>query len=239
MAEIKICGLSRTEDIEYANEARPHYIGFVFAESRRKITPEKAVQLRSLLDSGIIPVGVFVNAPIENIAALYRDGIIDIAQLHGDEDAAYIARLKEATAADKRGAVRVIGRVRNEELGVRSGFAALSGNAALGAADYYLLDNGSGGTGKTFDWEPIKRMKDKPDPSRIIPPCSEPFVRLLPANYSLYWFLAGGIGLHNIHEALLLGSFGIDISSGAETDGVKDRGKMIELTSIVRKGKGL
>jgi phosphoribosylanthranilate isomerase len=208
MAKIKICGLFREEDIEYANEARPDYIGFVFTESRRIITPEKAARLRSRLDSGITAAGVFVNTPIENIATLYRDGIIDIAQLHGNENTDYIARLKEATAADKRGAVKIIKAVWNE---------ALPENTARGAADYYLIDSGPGGTGKAFDWETIKSMQPRPLP----------------------WFLAGGIGLHNIKEALLLDPFGIDISSGAETDGVKDREKMIELTSIVRKGKGL
>jgi phosphoribosylanthranilate isomerase len=232
MAKIKICGLSRGEDIEYANEAQPDYIGFVFAESRRKISPEKGARLRSLLDGGIIPVGVFVNAPIENIAALYSDDIIDIAQLHGDEDSAYINKLKEATAADKRGVVKIIKAIKvgaaPPENAALKGNPSLHENAAWGVAlpesgaDYYLFDNG-GGTGKTFDWATIKKMQDKSDTSLPTRP----------------WFLAGGIGLHNIAEALSLGSFGIDISSGAETDGVKDREKMIALTSMVRKGKAL
>ena len=84
--KIKICGLFRSEDIDYVNEARPDYVGFVFAESRRQVSPEQAANLRSRLANGIVPVGVFVNAPAANIAALYRDGVISIAQLHGAED---------------------------------------------------------------------------------------------------------------------------------------------------------
>ena len=93
--KIKICGLFRSEDIDYVNEACPDYAGFVFAESRRKVSPEKAEGLRQKLKPGITPVGVFVNAPIAEIAALYRNGIIEIAQLHGAENEEYIKRLKE------------------------------------------------------------------------------------------------------------------------------------------------
>ncbi len=93
--KIKICGVSREEDIEYINEACPDYTGFVFAESRRKVTPAQAAKLRRRLAEGIAAVGVFVNAQIDKITGLYRDGIISLVQLHGTEDDAYIARLKE------------------------------------------------------------------------------------------------------------------------------------------------
>ncbi len=93
---IKICGLFREQDIEYVNEARPDYSGFVFAKSRRQVSAGQARKLRSRLADGIVSVGVFVNSPVEEIAGLYRGGVISIAQLHGDEDEEYIARLKEA-----------------------------------------------------------------------------------------------------------------------------------------------
>ncbi|MDR2184291.1 MAG: phosphoribosylanthranilate isomerase, partial [Treponema sp.] len=209
MIKIKICGLFREEDAAYANEAQPDYAGFVFAESRRKVSPALAARLRGILDSGIVPVGVFVNAPISDIIALYRDGIIDMVQLHGDEDAAYMARLKEASAQEGRGAAPLIKAFSVTAAG--TGDLAPAVRALPGGADYYLLDSGSGGTGKSFNWELIG------DPRGGLPG-SPP------------WFLAGGIGLHNIKEAMALEPFGIDVSSGAETGGLKDREKMIGLT---------
>jgi phosphoribosylanthranilate isomerase len=90
MTKIKICGLFRDCDIEYVNEARPDYAGFVFAESRRRVTTGHAGKLRERLAVDIKPVGVFVDAPAEDIAMLYSEGIIAMAQLHGGEDESYI-----------------------------------------------------------------------------------------------------------------------------------------------------
>ena len=215
MAKIKICGLFREDDIEAANEAGPDYIGFVFAPSRRRVSARQAAELRSRLREGITPVGVFVNIPPEEIAALYRDGVIGIAQLHGGEDGAYIAALKECTAAEKRGAVPVIKVIKSGELEMmRAGSAALEHPSC--GADYLLFDSG-GGTGKRFDWNIIANFDTLKTP----------------------WFLAGGIDLHNIEQALTLKPIAVDVSSGAETNGVKDRDKMIRLTEIVRNyGKG-
>jgi len=83
--KIKICGLFREEDIDYVNSIykqtnKPDYIGFVFAPSKRIVTPEQALQLRKRLDSGIIAVGVFVNEPIEFQQELVRNGVIDVIQ---------------------------------------------------------------------------------------------------------------------------------------------------------------
>ena len=87
MTQIKLCGLSRPQDIAAANALRPDYIGFVFAKaSRRYVAPETAAKLRALLDPGIRAVGVFVNETPEQVAALLSEGVIDIAQLHGAED---------------------------------------------------------------------------------------------------------------------------------------------------------
>ena len=93
--KIKICGLKREEDIEYVNVCKPDYIGFVFAGQKRKIDYDTAKHLKSKLDSSIRAVGVFVNENIEFIDRLVCDNIIDMIQLHGDEDGNYISRLKE------------------------------------------------------------------------------------------------------------------------------------------------
>ena len=108
LLKIKICGLFREQDIDYVNEAKPDYAGFVFAESKRKVSPAFAANLRRRLSGEIIPVGVFVNAVVADIAALYRENVIAIAQLHGEEDDEYIKRLKKASAAGGKRPVEVI-----------------------------------------------------------------------------------------------------------------------------------
>jgi len=223
--KIKICGLFREEDIDYVNEARPDYIGFVFAESKRRIPHAFALGLRRRLLDAIIPVGVFVNAPVEDIAALYNENVISIAQLHGEENDEYIIRLKEASAAGGKKPLEVIKAMQiNEESGAAT--ARSNGNQASSSplptphsplpssADYYLIDSGAG-SGKTFNWELLNS------------PVAEA-VKAKP------WFLAGGVGLDNIEQALGFNPYALDVSSGAETDGVKDREKIVQLVSTVR-----
>lgn len=143
MTKIKLCGLRREQDIETANELGPSYIGFVFAPaSRRAVTPEQAAALRARLAPGIAAVGVFVDEAPETVAALLRDGVIDLAQLHGAEDAAYLARLRALT---DRPLIQAF-RVRTAE-DVRA--------AEASGADAILLDSGAG-TGRTFDWSILR-----------------------------------------------------------------------------------
>ena len=108
--KIKLCGLSRPQDILAANALMPDYIGFVFApKSHRYVTPERAAGLRALLAPGILAVGVFVDAAPEDVAALLNAGLIDAAQLHGHEDGAYIRRLRALTKAPLIQAFRMDG----------------------------------------------------------------------------------------------------------------------------------
>ncbi len=144
MVKIKICGIRRTEDVEYVNAALPDYIGFVFAPSKRQVTPEQAAELQRALDARITPVGVFVNAPISEIAALYQAGVIRLAQLHGGEGDDYIQELKLACG------VPVLQVVRH---GRRDKISA--------CADYILFDAASGGSGTAFDWQTIPEC-DRP-----------------------------------------------------------------------------
>jgi phosphoribosylanthranilate isomerase len=142
MVKVKICGLSLLCDIEAVNEAMPDYIGFVFAESRRKITPRQAFTLREKLCPEIMAVGVFVDAPIENIIELVTKGAIDMIQLHGAEDEAYIQKIKALIDNPIIKAVSVNGKGDVQKWNDTS-------------ADYLLLDHQSGGTGETFDWDMI------------------------------------------------------------------------------------
>lgn len=144
--KIKICGLTRAQDIQTANALQLDYIGFVFApKSKRFVPPEQAKQLRRQLAPGIRAVGVFVNAPPEQIAALLADGTIDIAQLHGQEDAACIARLRSLTHTHIWQAFRIES---TEDIS----------RANASPADLVLLDHGAGGTGERFDWALLHGM---------------------------------------------------------------------------------
>lgn len=145
MTKIKLCGLSRPCDIRAANRLRPEYIGFVFApNSRRYVTAERAAELRALLAPGIQAVGVFVDAPPETVAGLLEGGVIDLAQLHGTEDEAYLSRLRELTPKPVIQAFRI--RDEKDCLAARES-----------PADYILLDSGAG-TGKAFDWSLIREL---------------------------------------------------------------------------------
>ena len=143
MTKIKLCGLTRREDILAANSLSPDYIGFVFAKSsRRYVSPEKAAELKGLLNPGIAAVGVFVNEAPETAAALLNADIIDLAQLHGSEDEDYICRLKAITDKPLIRAFRVR---TQDDLRI----------AAASRADHILLDSGAG-TGSVFDWSLLR-----------------------------------------------------------------------------------
>ena len=197
MTRIKICGLTRREDIQAVNEAMPDYGGFVFAESRRQVDMKQAAALREGLDPGISAVGVFVNAPIKDIEEICRNGIIDHVQLHGEETAEYIRRLREKISLPIIKAVSMNENVTQQQL------EAID-------ADYLLLDQGKGGTGKTFDWG-------------LIPNLKTPF------------FLAGGLDPFNLKDAVRrVRPYAADLSSGVETDGKKDREKILQAVRSIR-----
>ncbi|GHT52028.1 N-(5'-phosphoribosyl)anthranilate isomerase [Endomicrobiia bacterium] len=199
MTKIKICGLKREEDIGFVNIAKPDYIGFVFAGEKRKIDFNTATKLKSLLNKEIQTVGVFVNIDVDNILNLCRDCIIDLVQLHGDEDELYVSKLKEKV---KQPIIKVV-RVKEKIRDIKT------------KADFTLFDMHNdfeyGGCGKVFDWSLIRQYK-------------QPF------------FLAGGLNKDNIEKALTeLKPYCIDLSSGVETDGIKDLNKIKEIIQIVRK----
>ncbi len=149
---IKICGLTRPEDIRAVNRWKPDYVGFVFAESRRRIDAVQARALKQMLAPGILAVGVFVNGRVEEEAELFLDGVIDMIQLHGRETEADIRAVKRLTGgkAPVIKAVSVTG-------------AEAVRRWAESSADYLLLDNGPGGTGSAFDYGLIgNSLPDRP-----------------------------------------------------------------------------
>jgi len=202
VTKIKFCGLTRDEDIVYANELLPDYIGFVFVpQSRRYISPEKARILKKKLDVNIFTVGVFSNENPEIIGQLLNDGTLDMAQLHGDENAEYIKCLRTFTNKPLMQAFKIT-RANDIELAKNS------------IADLVLLDASEGGSGKVFDWTLIK-------------------------NFSRPFFLAGGLNIHNATDAVTeLQPYAVDVSSGIESNGYKDKVKMHEFICAIVHEKG-
>jgi phosphoribosylanthranilate isomerase len=217
MSKIKICGITREEDIAAVNVALPDYIGFVFAKrSKRYVTSTQAEMLRSGLSSGIQAVGVFVNESVDNIVSVFENGVIDLAQLHGDEDDVYIEELR-----------------RHSSIPIIKAFSVDSvddiSRASESLADFVLLDHGLGGTGVSFDWDFLSM-----DPGTSPRMTGEGLLedgRLLTGTP---FFLAGGIDLDNIDDALALKPYAIDVSSGVETNGIKDSEKIIAMIANVR-----
>lgn len=148
--KIKICGLKTVEDIQMVNRQKPDFAGFVFAGKKRKITSEQAAEMKSHLIPEIKSVGVFVNEEEERIIELVQNGVLDYIQLHGDEDGAYIHRLKERTEKPVIKAIRVRNRrdiLKAQEL----------------PCEYLLLDTYKadeyGGSGETFRWDLIPELE--------------------------------------------------------------------------------
>lgn len=194
---IKTCGMTRLEDIAAVNEAHPDMCGFIidFPKSTRSVSAEQQIELASRLDPTICSVGVFVDAPINQIVALAHIGSIQAIQLHGNEDEDYLAHLREKCT-----------------LPIIKAFQIKNANdlakAETSSADMVLLDSGQG-SGKSFDWSLLK-------------------------TFACPYLLAGGLYPQTIPEALNnLNPWGVDLSSGLETNGLKDREKIQRTTAIV------
>lgn len=203
--KIKICGLFRDCDIECVNEEQPDYAGFIFyPPSHRFVTKEQMRRFRGLLDESIPAVGVFVDVPEEDAAGYLREGLIQIVQLHGQEDEAYIEKLRTlAPGCEVWKAFKV------------RGPSDLT-RARMSSADKILLDNGYG-TGQCFDWGLLEEEGQT---------LERPFL------------LAGGLNLENADEAIRhFHPWGIDVSSGVETDKKKDRRKIREMIRTVRRNR--
>ena len=195
MTKIKLCGLSRAEDILTVNGLLPEFIGFIFyPKSKRYITPEKAAELKNLLNKKISAVGVFVNEEIKTVAEIAK--FLDLIQLHGAEGENYISELKKFT--DKK-IIQAFKIKTADDLNL----------AKNSRADFILLDSGAG-TGEIFNWQLLK-------------------------NFDREYFLAGGLNVENVSDAVkILKPFAVDVSSGIETGGVKDAAKMKKFVSTVR-----
>lgn len=221
--KIKICGISKVETILAIVDAKPDYMGLVFAPSKRQVTVDQAKTLveelhkqyanrynrdaeqysnQTLIHQEFIKtVGIFVNETLENLVTIATEVNLDAVQLHGDEDEAFIQSLKERTNVEVWKAVQIRSAADAE--------AWIDSSADMLLFDAYHKDE-RGGTGEVFDWS-----------------CLDEFERP--------FMLAGGIDSTNVARAIrTVRSYGIDISSGIETDGVKDNEKITAFTKLVR-----
>lgn len=216
MTKIKICGLKSLADVAAVNACLPEYAGFVFANTKRFVTDEQALAMRRALDKRIQTVGVFVNEPAAHIAELCRRGIIDAVQLHGEETDAYIRALRNETDTI------VIKAVKMQD-------SEQAAEQMSQEADYMLFDTYKrgvlGGTGERFCLDILEEALAK--------------AQAKSGNVKPY-FLAGGLASDNITAVLgRAGNCGpacyaVDVSTGVETDGVKDAAKIKEFVNLVR-----
>ena len=195
---IKLCGMFREQDIDAVNEALPDLCGFIvdYPSSHRHVGRDKLLQLVGRLDPQVPAVGVFVDEPLGLVSEL-ADTVLDMVQLHGNEENPYIARLRELVDIPICQAIRV--RTPDD---VR--------RANESKADIVLLDSGAG-SGRAFDWSLIQGVE-------------RPFI------------LAGGLDPQNVGEAIdRFHPWGVDMSSGIETDRLKDPRK---IRAAVAAGRG-
>lgn len=197
--KIKICGLRTPEDVAVVNEVKPDFCGFIveYPKSFRSLSRDDLRRLTKHVDPDILSVGVFVNMPVELVSSLLKEGTIGAAQLHGQEDEAYIQELRRRT---DRPLIKAFSIKTKEDIA----------RALSSSADYILLDQGSGGTGKTFDWS-------------LVPRIERPF------------FLAGGLSMENMKEAISrVQPWGVDLSSSLETERRKDPEKIRRTVELIR-----
>ena len=202
MTKIKICGLFQDRDVDFINEAKPDYCGFIinFPKSHRNVAPDRVRGLRQRLDPAVTPVGVFVDQPPESVAALLQDGTISVAQLHGHEDPAYIRFLRALAP----------GHPIWKAFKIRSPEDLEAAGASI--ADLILMDSGQG-SGQAFDWS-------------------------LTAGVERPFLLAGGLTPDNIPQAVRsVRPYGLDLSSGVETDRQKDRRKILAAVAAAREAR--
>lgn len=199
MVWVKICGLTDLETALFVAGAGADAVGFVFASSKRQVSPDIARSISLALPSFIMKIGVFVNAPLNEVQNTARYCRLDAVQLHGTESPEYC---------------RSVGWKTIKAFSVGGGLSLKT--ISDFSVDAVLLDayvpGKAGGTGEIFDWERAKELS-----------CARPLI------------LAGGLTPANVAGAIrTVRPYGVDVSSGVETDGKKDREKIRQFIKMVK-----
>ena len=211
MTKVKICGITEPAHALTAAQAGADFIGLVFAPSSRRLCPERARQIATAV-KGLAGhpqlVGVFVNTPTREVNHITRYCSLDWVQLSGDEP-------WEDLHSIDRPVIRAI-RVHSQQHGEEIIDAIRRGREEFGDRFVPLLDchvaGSYGGSGRSFDWR-----------------LAGPVCRHFPV------IIAGGLSPHNVAKAMIMARpWGVDVSSGVETSGAKDPGKIIKFIEAVR-----
>jgi phosphoribosylanthranilate isomerase len=209
--KIKICGITNKIEIDFLNQCLPDYAGFVFAKSRRQVTPEQASELGSRLSFAIRKAGVFVDEDAEQVAAVAGKAGLDVVQLHGNENKAYIERLRPLLRADME--IWKALRIDENHMPLPEVLDQMDIDRLL--LDTYVPGS-KGGTGKCFDWSLAARLGGR-----------------LPI------VLAGGLNPENVGKAIQqVSPYAVDTSSGVESEGMKSEQKLHAFMEAARGGKG-
>ncbi|MCE5221347.1 MAG: phosphoribosylanthranilate isomerase [Clostridium sp.] len=231
MIQVKICGITNKQEIEYLNILKPEYVGFVFTKSKRQVTGEKANELCSSLDKRIKTVGVFKDNSINEIIDIIKVIPLDIIQLHGKEDEEFINLLKKSINKSieiwKAISIRDIENIKKH---IRSNKQlAYNENSRDNLIDNFLIDGDNPGSGETFSLENISEYFSEEHRLEYVDDC-------ILKKYN--FFLAGGITDENVIERISKANpIGVDVSSGVEIiDENGDRTKSFEkMKSLIDK----
>ena len=214
--KIKFCGITQEDTVPVLLDTQPDYVGFVFAQSKRQVTREQARSIANSLqntlqdatnDKPTSYVGVFVNETISTIVEIAKTVPLSVVQLHGDESVDYIETLRNQLQEQELESCQIWKaiQVQSKEDIVPWKQVPIDGLVV----DSYSKEE-RGGTGKTIDWSLLEDVQ-------------VPF------------YLAGGIGLHNVARAIRrLQPYGLDMSSSLETNGQKDAKKMRTMSHIIK-----
>ena len=213
--KVKICGIRNLEDALIAAEVGADFIGMVFVPERhRRITPQAAKVIVDGVRNSDCPtpriVGLFADQAIEEVAGIVEFCKLDLAQLCGKESVEYAGQ----TGCDVIKVVHVAESATSEDdAGTGARMKEYSGVGHLVTLDRYVQGI-QGGTGKSFDWEVAASLSQ----------AGQPFL------------LAGGLSPENVFEAIsMVKPWGVDVSSGVETEGDKDHSKIKEFVRTARK----
>lgn len=206
MPDVKICGIMTPDAMTAALEGGARFVGFLFIpSSRHAVDPEVAAYLSHFVPNDVYKVGLFQDADDAHIFRVLQEVPLDMLQLHGAESPGRVAEIKHLTGLPV---------IKALSLQSADDFAMIEGYEAI--ADWLLFDAPKGGSGKTFDWSLLRQYCDKT-------PLTRP------------WMLAGGLNEGNVKEALaLLDPDAVDVSSGVETDGIKDPVKIRRFIEIAQ-----
>ncbi|MES2024221.1 MAG: phosphoribosylanthranilate isomerase [Pseudomonadota bacterium] len=209
---IKICGLTRPQDVHSAIEAGADAVGFVFyPKSPRFIDAVAAGRLIAQIPPFVSAVGLFVNATVEEVQAVVAQAPISLLQFHGDETVADCAAIASAVNRPFIRAIRVKADMQAADLlKYESDYRAASTLFTGLLLDTFV--DSYGGSGKVFDWS------------------------LIPENIAPRVVLSGGLSAQNATDAVLrVRPYAVDISSGVEQDkGIKDAAKIRAFIAAVR-----